>query len=74
MKILIRQKGRELFLNRNNYWVNSPEKALNFATGVEAIDYLTRRGLMNVEIFYSFADRSENFAVPINARADSWRN
>jgi hypothetical protein len=65
MKILIRQKGRELFLGRNNYWVDRPDKAITFTSGVEAIEYLAHRGIMNVEIYYSFADRSENFAVPI---------
>jgi len=72
MKILIRQ--HRLFLTWNNYWIDSPDKALSFQTGVEAIDYVAQRGLLNVELFYSFDNVSDNFSVPLGAGTGTSKN
>jgi|SoiMethySBSTD1v2_1073268.scaffolds.fasta_scaffold1471269_2 hypothetical protein len=67
MKILIRQKGCELFLNRNNEWVDNLERALTFATGVAAINHATDFGMVNVELFYWFEEDGDIFAFPLSA-------
>ena len=67
MRILIRDRSGPRFLADGDRWVTDMHGAHNFQSSVAAINYLSRRQITGVDLWYAFPNSQYDFKLPLAA-------
>jgi hypothetical protein len=67
MRILIRHRLQDRYLNRQDQWVADVEMAHDFMQGDVAIDHAAALGLTDIELHYRFPNPKYDFSTPLDA-------
>ena len=65
MKILLRDKVTKNYLRTRGGRASSPEGALEFCCGAEALAHAVVSGVKALEVVYWFEDTRYNFVLPL---------
>ncbi len=66
MKVLIRDKSKNVYLAADGTWVNNFEQALDFSSSTQAIAHIAAQRLVGVELFFAFPRSEFNFTCPVD--------
>jgi hypothetical protein len=62
LKVLLRHLKTGLYMNSNE-WTQDVDKARDFKSSTDILNFVVEHGLTNVEAFYAFPDQRYNFAI-----------
>lgn len=66
MRTILRKKAAKLFFEGPDRWTGDPHKAFNFKSIDHALRFIRQWKLTDVEVAFSFRDRDEVTAVPLD--------
>jgi hypothetical protein len=67
MKIFIRDKIKKLYLTTDDQWTADVNQARDFKEGGDAISHAAEYGLTDIELYYAFPEKTDNFVLPLQS-------